>query len=50
MAVESIILTIALTSIKSMTIDQRDGIYRVLIIYRNVSLVSLAHFMTFNMF
>ena len=47
MAVESIILTIALTSIKSMTIDQRDGIYRVLIIYRNVS---LAHFMTFNMF
>ena len=36
----------ALTHIK-----QRDGIYRVLIFYRNLwYLVSLAHFMTFNMF
>ena len=32
-------------------IKQRDGIYSVLIIYRNIwSLVSLVHFMTFTMF
>ena len=31
-------------------IKQRDGIYSVLIIYRNIwSLVSLVHFMTFTM-